>query len=222
MTRRRRAAVRWTRPDELCTELRELITRDSEVVGNGASLVEHTPRHWALRYDGRLLANVWPTALKMRATAENSQTLVFDTPAALHERLVSDVLRTALMEQERERAAASPTLPESLLADGPGQLLADAAAAEKPASYAPPPMRRRLSRPSQHRRHAVTPQQSPQTSHRKVYAAVDLSRDGNELRVIINGSQFSQSVRLSVADTQEFLQKAATLQREIAEVPVRG
>ena len=71
---------------------------------------------------------------------------------------------------------------------------------------------------SPQRKPAYQPEDDEPVTPRKKWATLDLFLDGDELRIVINSGSHSESMRMSGADTAEFLAKAAVFHTRLNQV----
>ncbi len=154
--------------DLLTLRIDELRTKISVLALTGFTLIRRSDFHYQLLHSKRILANIWPSKLKLlRWWPMPAKTAVQfkDWQAVI----------AAVLVIIKEHAATDPKPPK-----------------RKPEPVPEPALQ----------------QDEFYVDFQRRLVRADLTLEGNELRIIINGSTFSDSFRLSAADTVIFLQKA--------------
>ena len=156
----------------------------------GLNFIVRTPYHWQIAAGNKVLANIWPTKCKtLDWWPSQGQTTVHRNDSDL---LTATTQLMAAYASHKTRCSAPP---------GGYPKAASPVQAESP-----------------QRKPTYQPEDDEPVTPRKKRATLDLFLDGAELRVVINSGSHSESMRLSGADTAEFLAKAAVFHTRLNQV----
>jgi hypothetical protein len=153
-----------------------------------AELHEHTELHWAVRRQGVLVADFWPTQLAVHVSQLKDTKrcgTADEAMAVIHKAVIA--ARDAAKPAEPATAELQPT-------------------SRRPAAIAVDEM---AVRPE------VLAGLFDGANRHKRYAAVTVSLEADELRFALSGSSFTDSFRLSPEDTVQFMLRLGKLRGEL-------
>lgn len=172
------------------------------------------PNHWELECCDRCVLSIWPTAYKVRsfvATDGVKATKIAESAVEFAEKFLticlnSTALTTGLLEKIKRNPDGDRRLLQ-WLQQPPSLKLSPLPSVQEE----PEPAKTQPTAPTAE----VGPTVAPLKSDKSRIAKVSVNLDGNNLRLVVNGSYFSDSYRLTEEDTRQFLTHAAKMAKSL-------